>query len=76
MGVDNLAHHELRHAHADAKGFGFVAAGNPQPSLLESTMTGWPFSLGLNTRSQLAEKLLQSTRAKPEGRRGHARANG
>jgi hypothetical protein len=28
MGADDVAHHELRHSHADSECLGFVAAGN------------------------------------------------
>lgn len=38
-----------------------------QPSLLERTMTGLLFKLGLNTRSQLTKKLLPSTSANSVG---------
>src|SRR5579885_2991529 len=47
--------------------FASLLRATTHPSLLLSTTTGLPSRSGLNTRSQLTKKLLQSMRAKVVG---------
>ena len=59
------AHHDLIAAlrpQQDSAAASLLLA-TAQPSLLESTMTGFPFSSGRKTLSHEAKKLLQSARA-------------